>query len=74
MKKEMAKVMAKVFEHIETLGNASYIYGWGGCIFAIFEEDETSYCFRIDGNKYYVSHCGFGKGCTFTEEEEFEIK
>lgn len=73
MKKE--KVMEKVMKHIEALGSASEIYSWGGCIYARFDEDDIIYRFRIcdEGNKYYVSHCGLGRGCFFTEEEEFEI-
>ena len=71
MKKE--KVMEKVMAHIDALGSASEIYSWGGCIYARFDEDDIIYCFRPVGNKYFVSHCGLGRGCFFTEEEEYEI-
>ena len=70
MKKEMEKA---IMAHIGALGSASEVYSWGSCIYARFDEDNIVYCFRPEGDKYFVSHCGLGRGCFFTEEEEFEI-
>jgi hypothetical protein len=72
MKKEMEKA---IMAHIDALGSASAVYGWGSRIYARFEEDNIVYRFRIcdEGNKYFVSHCGLGRGCFFTKEEEYEI-
>ena len=63
----------RIMEHIKTLGNTSYVYGWGSCVYARFDEDDIIYRFRPEGNRYFVSHCGLGKGCIFTKEEEYEI-
>jgi hypothetical protein len=65
------EVMKMIMAHIDALGNALDIYSWGGCIYAMFEDELCR--FRHDGNTLFISHCGFGKGCIFSCEEEFEI-